>query len=296
MNRLWLILGFICIATAAVAQVEEDEQITDVDAIIDELILDESSVLDYIEEFNKYHIIFVSADYNNKTYFLGRDLGIGQFTFSPQALYQHHSGVYLGVSGAIYSEFDPKWDITTASLGYSKNFGKHDNFNVDISYSRYFFSNSESRDFENSLDASVSIETKNSLLGASAGINYFFGDKQGVQNNFDIYSTINLFKLAKKHLLSFNPRVTFILGNESIDTSRLTDFQLGSPIVNLILNEFETYALRNTQLSLPLNFDLNDFGLEVGYIFNFPNALTFERNLENSSYLSFGVSYIFSFK
>lgn len=295
MKRICLILCFICVSNTLYAQTEE-EQDAEVDAIIDELILDENSILDYIEELNKYHILFLSVDYNNKTYFLGRDLGIDQFTFSPQAIYQHHSGFYVGISGVVYSEFDPKWDLTTASLGYSKNFGKHDNFNFDIGYSRYIFSNSEARDFENSFDASFSIETKNSLLGVSAGVTYFFGNEQGVQNNFDIYSTVNLFKIAKKHQVSFNPQISFIIANESIDTSRLTDFQLGLPIVNLILNEFETYALRNTQLSVPLNLEINDFELEFGYNFNFPNALIFERNLENTSYINVGLSYIFSFE
>ena len=195
----------------------------------------------------------------------------------------------------VYSEFEPKWDLTTASIGYSKNFGKHDNFNFDVGYSRYIFTESESRDFENSLEASFSLETKKSLIGASAGVTYFFGDEQGVQNNFDIYSTLNIIKIAKKHQVSFNPQVSFILGNESIDTSRLTDFQLGLPIVNLIINEFDTYALRNTQLSIPLNIEINDFEIELGYNFNFPNALIFERNLDNSSYLNLGISYIFSF-
>ncbi|NNC69947.1 MAG: hypothetical protein HKN90_03895 [Flavobacteriaceae bacterium] len=294
MKKVCLIICFICFANILYAQTEEELE-AEVDAIIDELILDENSILDYIEELNKYHILYLSAAYNNKTYFLGRDLNIDQFTVSPQVIYQHHSGFYLGISGVVYSEFDPKWDLTTASLGFSKNFGKHDNFNFDVGYSRYIFTESESRDFENSLEASFSLETKNSLIGASAGVTYFFGDEQGVQNNFDIYSNLDLFKISKKHQVSFNPQVSFILGNESIDTSRLTDFQLSLPIVNLIINEFDTYALRNTQLSLPLNLEINDFELEFGYNFNFPNALIIERNLDNSSYFNIGVSYIFSF-
>ena len=295
MRTICCVLCFMCCFFSLTAQEKEDSD-AELDAIIDELILDENSILEYLEELEKYQVLFVALDYNNKTYFLGRDLGLDQFTLSPQLVYQHHSGLYLGVSGAIYSEFDPQWDITTDSVGFSKNFGTYDNFNVDLGYSRYIFSDSQSRDFENSLDASFSIETKNRLIGGAATVTYFFGDEQGVQNSFDIYSSIDLFKLSNKHQVSLNPQVSFIVGNESIDTSRFDDLLSDVPLVSRIVNEFETYALRNTQLSIPLNVELGDFELEMGYNFNFPNALLFERNLENTSFFNLGLSYILSFK
>ena len=295
MRTICCVICFLCCFYTLNAQ-EKEESEAELDAIIDELILDENSILEYLEELEKYQVLFVALDFNNKTYFLGRDLGLDQYTLSPQIVYQHHSGVYLGVSGAIYSEFDPKWDITTASVGFSKNFGTYDNFNFDIGYSRYIFSDDLSRDFENSLDASFSIETKNRLIGAAATVTYFFGDEQGVQNSFDIYSSIDLFKISNKHQVSLNPQVSFIVGNESIDTSRFNDILTDSPLVGRIVNEFETYALRNTQLAVPLNVELGDFELEFGYNFNFPNALLFERNLENTSFFNLGLSYILSFK
>ncbi len=295
MRIICCVICFLCCLYPLNAQ-EKEESEAELDAIIDELILDENSIIEYLEELEKYQVLFVALDFNNKTYFLGRDLGLDQYTLSPQLVYQHHSGVYVGVSGAIYSEFDPKWDISTASVGFSKNFGTYDNFNFDIGYSRYIFSDDLSRDFENSLDASFSIETKNRLLGGAATVTYFFGEEQGVQNSFDIYSSIDLFKLSKKHQVSLNPQVSFIVGNESIDTSRFNDILTDIPLVGRIVNEFETYALRNTQLAIPLNVELGDFEVEFGYNFNFPNALLFERNLENTSFFNLGLSYILSFK
>ena len=294
MKKFFLFLTITIITINSYAQTEEELD-AEVNAIIDELIADEVTILDYIDELNKQHLIYISLEYNDKTYFLGRDLNIDQFSLSPQALYQHHSGFYIGLSGAVYNKFDPKWDLTTASLGYTNNFGKHNNFSYDLSYSRYIFSNSESRDFENSLDAIFSIETNNQLLGVSAGVSYFFGDEQGIQNSFELYSAIDLFKINKKHQVSLNPQLSFILGNENIDTSRIDDLIIDLPIIDRIVNEFETYALRNTQLSIPLNLEINNLQLEFGYNFNFPNALIFERNLNDSSYFNIGLSYIFNF-
>lgn len=295
MRTICCIVCFLCCYCVLDAQ-ENQDQDAELDAIIDELILDENSILEYIDELQKYQVLFVAIDFNDKTYFLGRDLGLDQFTLSPQLVYQHYSGFYLGFSGAIYSEFNPQWDVSTASLGFSKNFGTYNNFNFDVGYSRYLFSDSQSRDFENSLDASFSLETKKGLIGGSATVSYFFGDEQGVQNTFDIYSNIDLFKVSNKHQISINPQVSFIVGNESIDTSRFDDLVSDIPLVGRIVNEFETYALRNTQVSFPLNIELNDFEIELGYNINFPNALLFERNLENTSFFNLGLSYILSFK
>ena len=120
MRTIFCVIFLTCCCYSLNAQEQENSD-AELDAIIDELILDENSILEYLDELEKYQVLFVALDFNNKTYFLGRDLGLDQFTLSPQLVYQHHSGFYLGVSGAIYSEFDPKWDITTASVGYSKN-------------------------------------------------------------------------------------------------------------------------------------------------------------------------------
>ncbi len=183
--------------------------------------------------------------------------------------------------------------MTTLTGGYGNDFGKHKNFNYELSYNRYIFSDSESSDFENSLDGSISVETKDNSFGVSADVAYFFGDKEGFQNSFDIYGELDLFKFNDNNtVVTFNPLITFQFGSENIDTSRIDDLAVDTPFLDRVIASFEKYALRNIQLQLPITLDLNNFQIEAGYNFNFPNALEFERNLSNSSFFNLRLSYI----
>lgn len=273
---------------------ESDKEI---ESIIEELIFaDSENLLEFIEQLNKYQVLVASVGFNDKTYFLGRDLGIDQINLASQILYEHSSGVFVGVSGAIYFEFEPKWDLTTLMAGYGKYFGKHKNLNYELSYNRYIFSDPKSNDFENSLDGSFGVETKDRYFGVSASVAYFFGKKQGFQNSFDLSSEIELFELNGNASISINPLLTFQFGSENIDTSRIDDLVNNFPVLDMIIDSFEQYDLRNIQLRLPVNLDLNNFQVEAGYNFNFPKALEFERNLENTSFFNLRLSYIIDLK
>ncbi len=269
----------------------------EIDSIIEELIFSDSeNLLAYIEQLNKYQVLYASIGFNDKTYFLGRDIGLNQYSLTTQVFYEHSNGIFFGISGALYSEFDPKWDYTTLTAGYGNHFGKHKNFSYQLSYNRYIFSDASSDDFENSIDGSLSAETKNSAFGVSADVAYFFGKRQGFQNSFDIYGEIGLFKLNDNANITFNPLLTFQFGSENIDTSRIDNLGIDTPFLDRVIASFEKYDLRNIQLQLPVTLDLNNFQIEAGYNFNFPNALEFERNLDNSSFFNLRLSYIFDLK
>ena len=279
--------------------VAQFDKVTDreIDSIVEELVFSDSeSLLNFIEQLNKYQVLYTSVEFNDKTYFLGRDLGLNQYNISAQIFYQHSIGVFVGVSGAMYSEFDPKWDLTTLTGGYSNYFGEHQNFNYQLSYNRYIFADSESNDFENSIDGSFGVETKDSSFGAAVNFAYLFGKKQGFQNSFDINGDITLFKFNENTNVTFNPLLTFQFSSENIDTSRIDDLISDFPILDMIIHSFEKYDLRNVQLQLPVNFELNNLQLEAGYNINFPKALDFERNLDNTAFFNFRLSYMIELK
>jgi len=274
-----------------------DETEKEIDSIIEELIFtDSENLLEYIEQLNKYQVLYASVGFNDKTYFLGRDLGLDQTSLTAQFFYEHSIGVFIGVSGALYNDFDPKWDYTTLTGGYGNHFGKHKNFSYQLSYNRYIFSDATSNDFENSFDIGFSAETKNSAFGVSADLAYFFAKEQGFQNSFDVYGEIKLFKLNDDNNITFNPLLTFQFGSENIDTSRIDDLAIDTPFLDRVIGSFEKYDLRNIQLQLPITIDLKNFEVLAGYNFNFPNALEFERNLDNSSYFNLRLSYIVDLK
>ena len=269
----------------------------EMDEIIDNIIaIDDEDLIDILEELNKYQVIFTSVDFSNKTYFLGRDIGIDQYNIATQIMYENSNGIFAGISGNFYSEFSPQWDLTYLSAGYGKNFGKQDNIRAELSYNRYIFSNPSSNDFENSLDASLNIATNDNSFGSSVASSFLFGGKTGFQLSASIYGEVDLFDInaAKGSKVSFAPDLSFIFGSENIDTSRIDNLGIDFPFINRIVSEFETFSLRNIQLQLPLVLDFNDFFIEVGYNINFPNAFEFENDIDSTSYFNLELSYIFN--
>lgn len=271
----------------------------EMDEIIDNIIaIDDEDLIDILEELNKYQVIFTSVDFSNKTYFLGRDIGVDQYNIATQVMYENSNGIFAGVSGTYYSEFDPGWDLTYLSAGYGKNFGKQDNLRAELSYNRYIFSNPSSNDFENSFNASFDIATNDSSFGSAVESSFLFGKKTGFQLTASIYGDVTLFDLnsTKGTKVSFGPDLSFIFGSENIDTSRIDNLGIDIPFINRIVSEFETFSLRNIQLKLPVAFEFNDFFIEAGYNINFPNAFEFENDIDSTSYFNLELSYIFNLK
>ena len=294
-----LFVLFILLFNQALFSQENTELDEEIDEIIENLIsLDDDTLIDLINDLNKYQIIYTSVNYNTKAYFLGRDLGIDQYTISSQVMYENSNGIYLGVSGNFYSKFDPKWDITTLTAGYGKNFGKEKNIRLELGYSRYIFSDSDSNDFENSIDGGFYMSTPNGHLGSSISSSYLFGEKTGFQSTLSIYGDIKLFNINSKNnsKVNFEPDLSFQFASENIDTSRFDNLGIDLPFINRIVDSFETFSLRNIQLQLPLIFEVGDFQIEAGYNINFPSAFDFEDSVSNTSFFNIGVSYIFNLK
>jgi len=296
--KFWLTMVLLVFGNFAFAQ---DIEATDeeIDEIIDNLIaIDDEDLIDLLDDLDKYQIIFASIDYNDKTYFLGRDIGIDLYNFSPQIMYENSNGIFLGVNGTYYSEFDPKWDLTVVSAGYGINFGKKDNFRAEAGYSRYFFSDIGSNDFENSIDFDLGFSTTNGEFGSNINTSYLFGSKTGFLSSISVYGDVHLFYLntSKGFKVSFGPDLSFILGSENIDTSRIDNLGINIPFINRIVDSFETFSLRNIQLQLPITIELNEFYIEAGYNVNFPKAFEFENDLDSTSFFNLGVSYMFALK
>ncbi len=286
----------ILIGLSHFAYAQDINESNDVDEIIEDLLdLEETDLLNLIDDLDNYHYIFAATDFSSKSFFLGRDLGIDQYNVVTQVSYENHLGIFIGVSGTYYSEFDPQWDLTVLSAGYGLDINKSKSLRTELEYNRYIFSNSSSNDFENSLDLSLSYTTANSAFSTNIVGSYLFGDKTGFQTSVNVFGNIKLFDLdyTKGSKINFEPSLAFILGSENLDTSRIDNLGIDIPFINNIVNELETFSLRNTQLKLPLVADFYNLSLEAGINFNFPTPFDFENDTESSTFFNFGVNYIF---
>lgn len=287
MKKLFLLALILTFAVKTHAQ-EASPKEQETDEIIDDLLEKNQSIEDFIKSISKFQFLYLSMNYNNKTYFSGRDIGVNQYNLTPKISYLHSSGIYASVSGIYYSSFNPKWDLTTATLGFGKNFGKQKIFKYNASYSRYFYNNNLDNAYSNVLNAGLSLRNKKRTISTQLSFSYLFGNENGLQIASTNYALLNIIK-TKKTQLDFKPQLSIIAGNQTIESAR-TYFNNGFPIT--VYTTHSTFDLINTQINIPLELNYKSFDFELGYNINFPNALKGETSLKNTDYFNFSMAYL----
>lgn len=266
----------------------QEENLEDIDGLIDELFFNEQQFLDeLIEGGLTYNFLYTSVSYNTNTFFSGRDSGTDQFNIIPQISYYHSSGFNASISGIYYQNFAPAWDFTSVSVGYFNTIGKQKNFNYNLGYTHFFYSD-DFDDFTNSIDLSVGIRNIKRTLGTTLAASYLFGTNTSLQLISNSFLNINL-KRTSNLALRFRPNISFIIADQTYTFSSLIRSPLGPRIVTVVQ---EVFDLLNTQLSFPLSLSTKSWDFEVGYHLNLPNAVSNESNLSNTNFFSFSVGYL----
>ncbi len=266
----------------------QEENLEDIDGLIDELFFYDQQFLDeLIEGGLTYNFLYTSVSYNTNTFFSGRDSGTDQFNIIPQVSYYHSSGFNASISGIYYQNFAPAWDFTSVSVGYFNTIGKQKNFNYNLGYTHFFYSD-DFDDFTNSIDLSVGIRNIKRTLGTTLAASYLFGTNTSLQLVSNSFLNINL-KRTSNLALRFRPNISFIIADQTYTFSSLIRSPLGPRIVTVVQ---EVFDLLNTQLSFPLSLSTKSWDFEVGYHLNLPNAVSNESNLSNTNFFSFSVGYL----
>ncbi len=285
----YLLCLLLILVSYSYAQELDDDFSEDENEIIDNL-LNEDGLEELLDLTNlKSDFMAISFDFNNDTYFSGRDIGVDQFNVTPQITYLSSSGLFANLSAMYYSEFQPKWDFASITLGYGHRFGKNDQFRWFTFYDRYFFSDPDSNPFKNALNAGIEFENKSRTLGTDLTTSYLFGDGGSVQFVSTTYGEIKLFEKGKSQF-KLRPELRITVGQQTIQLARTFTYRDRQITV---YEENDDFGLVNTQLYIPLQYSFNNFDIELGYVFNIPSELEGETNLSNTSTFAISISYLF---
>ena len=266
----------------------QEENLDDIDGLIDELFFNDQQFLDeLIEGGLTYNFLYTSVSYNTTTFFSGRDSGTDQFNIIPQVSYYHSSGFNSSISGIYYQNFAPAWDFTSVSVGYFNTIGKQKNFNYNLGYTHFFYSD-DFDDFTNSIDLSVGIRNTKRTLGTTLAASYLFGTDTSLQLVSNSFLNIN-FKRTSNLALRFRPNISFIIADQTYTFNSIIRSPLGPRIVTVVQ---EVFDLLNTQLSFLFSLSTKSWDFEIGYHLNLPNAVSNESNLSNTNFFSFSVGYL----
>lgn len=273
----------------AFAYSQEPTKEKEINDLIEELFMEDEVINELTASLKNSQFLYVSATYNSNTYFSGRDIDIDQYNIIPQITYVHSNGIFASLSGIYYSEFVPKWDVTTATVGFGENIGKKKLFKYSVSYSKYFYANDIDNIYTNTLNAGLGIRNKKRNIGTQISASYLFGEDQSFQIASRSFADFNLLK-NKKTSLKFKPQLNIVAGKQTIELARIVN-QNGQLVTEYTEND--VFDLINTQINLPLIFSTNSFDFEAGYNINFPNAIGNESDLKNTGFFNFSVGYLF---
>jgi len=285
-----LLYLFLIFCTVSVFSQEPPTKKITLDQNIDELLLEEQSLNELLAYFINFHFLYISVNYNSDTFFSGRDIEIDQYNISPQITYMHSKGFYASISGIYYSQFIPKWDVTTTTIGYGKSFGKDKIWRYYTSLSGYLYSDNNIDGLtKGNISAGFGIQNKNRTLGTTFSSSYYLGGGNTYQIASRTYAKLKLLK-TKKHHLKIRPQLNIFTGTQIVDILSSTTLQ-GSTIEELYTQN-NIFGLINTQINIPIQYNTNSFDFELGYNLNFPSEIGDETDLKNTSFFNIGISYL----
>lgn len=280
MRRITLL--FICIATLVRAQ---EVELPEVDAILDDLFATDSlDLIDLFDDLKKQDYLYVTALYNNKTLFSGRDFGVKQYSTFPSVSYIDGNNFFANLSSGYYSSVSPNWDFVSLSAGYSNYI---DNKKTVLATGVYSFT-SYTKDVAdlNNHRISTALSFRNKWFRNSLTMGHLFGGASSSFVSNNTYVSVELLD-TKSIDISIQPRFGLFWGSQT-DRQEFVRFR---PL-RIETVDTDYFQLLNVELSIPIEFDFGNWDIEIDYTFSSPNPLPSEDDLESSGFISFSVGYL----
>lgn len=288
MNKIHILI--LSLSLLAGINAFSQEQESKLDSVLDAILFEDEDLLELLLEDVNYQYLYTRLNYNSKSLYAGRSIGVDQFDISGQVHYFHSSGFNIGIAGVGYSEFNPKYNTTILSAGYFHKFKNPDPLSIRMSYSRYFFEeidSVESSSFNSSVNFGTSFTKKH--FGASGNIAFLIGDEYSTQIDINTWGSFNLVKFGKSNKLSFEPELSVNFGNQTAIYG-----QFGVLRWYEILNaRTSVFGLMNTEIAIPFTLSVKDFDLEAGFYYDIPRALGIEPAIDPVAWFGVSLSYMF---
>ncbi len=204
--------------------------------------MDSLSIIDLIDSLLNFDGLEPSSQlsirtaYTSKILSAGRNFGVQQFGLSGGLSYYHKSGIYTDVTGYYNSQFDPKYNLTSWSIGYIGTIKTRASY--VLAYNHYFYAspeeeqiatdyrieNPEPSDFTNELNSSLYLNFKRFDTGLDYAIT--FGT-----TNAHKFRWSNSYRIVKDNFwftdrLTISPTVSALFGNLSITSIKFPNLEL----------------------------------------------------------------------
>jgi hypothetical protein len=287
----------ICVVLLILSKIVQESvaQDDELDSLLNEVLFEDRELFSLLHGKEKIQFIYARTNFENKSFFAGRDIGINQSNTTAQVYYFHSIGIYAGIAGVSYSRFDPKIYTTLLSAGYSGKLTKSEDYRFRASFDKYFFRQNDSlqNNYSNSINLGATIDKE--IAGSRFDFSILTGKETGFQFSWDFYGDIKIADPGTSGSIKFEPEFSLYFGSEEVIYFEIGKVTGGLPglrkPVSKLTNKF---GLLNREIILPVVFDYKNFDFELGYNINFPKTFQPRTKLPTKSYFNFSVGYIFS--
>jgi hypothetical protein len=243
----------------------------------------------------------VRLAYNSNVLSAGRTLGIQNFGLSAGFSYYHPTGLYADLTGYYSADFNPKYYLTVASVGYMHDFSKR--FSIMAGYDRYFYSVAADDyyvPYKNTVSVMPILEFK--PVSISVNYSYYFGDQTAHRIMPGASVILERKKIVGLDRIAIIPSLYMLLGDEIVSrieyerpNSILEAFQnirqYGTRFRPVQINT-HVFGVMNYMISIPVSTSIKNWSLSFTYNYNIPKALEGELIDESeSTFLSASITY-----
>ncbi len=286
----FLLLSSFWMAPKAYSQTDQ------IDSLLNEVLFQDDGFMDIYSSAKNFQFLYSRLNYDSKTYFAGRDIGIDQFNSTGQISYFHSIGISIGAAAAYYSAMDPRISTVLLMAGYNGKFSKLKALRYRVSYARYFFPKSNllaSSSFNSSLNGGLTLSNK--IIGTRVDYSFLMGKEYGSQVSWDLYGNLNILKFGKYNRIQFEPEISLYFGSDQTIITQVSIVPGRLPR-QYITTELEKskFGWMNTELKLPITVSYRSLDFEIGYNLNFPRSIVTTDKLKVTSYFNFSVGYAIS--
>lgn len=269
----------------------ESIQSESLDSLIYEIFFGDDELNRILNKKENFHFLYFRSSYSTKTFYAGREIGTDQYNLIGQLYYLHSKGFYAGVSGAWYSQLDPRYRTTTLSIGYSRGLKKTNILGYRTSFNVFFF-NIPAPDFDPDYNCSVNtgLTLRNNWLGTRLDGSLLLGKETGIQFFWSTYARVRLLRLNKLDKIQLEPQFGLFLGPEVVAEENSTTPEEYLDMVPV--NYRNIFGLLNTQVEIPLTISWKSFDFEFSWIRNFPHSLDKTVSYPQNNYFEFGIGYV----
>ena len=194
----------------------------------------------------------LDVTYDSHDSYRGRDNGINQYSVAPSIQYQHKSGFGAFIDLKFLSKSSKNPDDYDA--GISWQFDISDAFNIQLSYSHYWFNDSiQTRaTLNNTIESAFDLQTK--YYNSNMAVDLDFG---GGNREFGITWYHGLPLVLSKHLfngtLTFEPNITLSFGEQNSNLIALRKKKIGG--IGLVVKKKSVFGIMDYEVGFPLSLE-----------------------------------------